>query len=71
MAHAHPPTHRQLVPPGCIRARAACEDFGKALHSEPLNSHFRFNHAFALRKLGRFSSALEDYQLTRALRNDE
>lgn len=50
---------------------SACDDFSKALAVNPTNNHFRFNHAFALRKLERFDIAVEDYQLTRALKNDD
>jgi len=61
---------------GCCHAmlnkwEAARTDFGQALKVEPMNIHFRYNHAMALRKLELFGVALEDYQLTRALRNDD
>jgi len=61
---------------GCCHAmlknwEAASKDFSKALLVDPANTHFRYNHAFALRQLGRFDVAMQDYQLTRALQNDD
>ena len=41
---------------------AAVQDFTKALAIDPSNTHFRYNHAFANRQLGRFDGAVEAFR---------
>lgn len=50
---------------------SALEDFEKALKVDQTNENFHFNRGFALRQLGQFGIAVEDYQLTRAFRNED